>query len=106
MNYTKRRARILGKLLLTSAFGLSFVVVRSAMRTPQPLKSVLPGEEHIYKWTQGHIFYKVFGAEDAPPLVLVHLRPSWWMIDLVGGFEISRPQWFAIPTSWNATPAG
>jgi len=72
MSYAKKRARILGKLLLTSALGVSFVVVRSAMKTPQPLKSALPGEEHIYKWTQGHIFYKVFGAEDAPPLVLVH----------------------------------
>ncbi|BCL82851.1 alpha/beta hydrolase [Ktedonobacteria bacterium brp13] len=72
MSYAKKRARILRKLLLTSALGVSFVVVRSAMKTPQPLKSVLPGEEHLYKWTQGHIFYKVFGAEDAPPLVLLH----------------------------------
>jgi pimeloyl-ACP methyl ester carboxylesterase len=52
--------------------GAFVFVLRYIIKTPQPLKSVLPGEDRLYKWTQGHIFYKVFGAEDAPPLVLFH----------------------------------
>ncbi len=27
---------------------------------------------HLYKWTYGHIFYKVHGNVDAPPLLLLH----------------------------------
>src|SRR5947209_19026738 len=42
------------------------------LETPQPLESILPGEARIYRWRQGHIFYKTLGKTDAPPLVLLH----------------------------------
>jgi pimeloyl-ACP methyl ester carboxylesterase len=45
------------------------------LETPQPLKSVLPGEAHLYRWQRRSIFYKVLGPADAPPLVLLH-RPA------------------------------
>jgi pimeloyl-ACP methyl ester carboxylesterase len=48
------------------------LVLRYILRTPQPLASLLPGSAHIYKWTHGHIFYKVHGSVDAPPLLLLH----------------------------------
>jgi pimeloyl-ACP methyl ester carboxylesterase len=48
------------------------LVLRYILRTPQPLASLLPGSAHIYKWTHGHIFYKVHGNVDAPPLLLLH----------------------------------
>jgi pimeloyl-ACP methyl ester carboxylesterase len=54
---------LLGGLLL---------VLRYILRTPQPLASLLPGSAHIYKWTHGHVFYKVHGNVDAPPLLLLH----------------------------------
>ena len=73
---------LLGRLLLIVEFlGLAFLctVVAAAvvalwhmMDTPQPLESTLPGEARIYRWKRGHIFYKVLGDVDAPPLVLLH----------------------------------
>ncbi len=60
------------KLLGLSLLGGLLILLRYILRTPQPLESALSGEDHIYKWTQGHIFYKVLGALDAPPLVLLH----------------------------------
>jgi pimeloyl-ACP methyl ester carboxylesterase len=48
------------------------LLLRYILRTPQPLASLLPGSAHIYKWTYGHIFYKVYGSVDAPPLLLLH----------------------------------
>jgi pimeloyl-ACP methyl ester carboxylesterase len=60
------------KVFTLGLLGAVIVMVRYVLKTPQPLKSVLPGEEHFYKWTHGHIFYKVFGASDAPPLVVFH----------------------------------
>lgn len=48
------------------------VVLRYFWKTPQPLRNNLPGEPRIYRWKYGHIFYKVAGAADAPPLVLFH----------------------------------
>ncbi len=58
--------------LIFAAFGALLITLRYILRTPQPLESVLPGETHHYTWTAGHIFYKVAGAEDALPIVLVH----------------------------------
>jgi len=55
--------------------GAGMVALRHALETPQPLKSVLPGEAHLYRWRRRSIFYKVLGAVDAPPLVLLH-RPE------------------------------
>lgn len=55
--------------------GVGIVALRHALETPQPLKSVLPGEAHLYRWRRRSIFYKVLGSVDAPPLVLLH-RPE------------------------------
>lgn len=51
------------------------VALRHALETPQPLKSSLPGVAHLYRWQRRSIFYKVLGAPDAPPLLLLH-RPE------------------------------
>lgn len=48
------------------------LILRYILRTPQPLASLLPGSAYIYKWTYGHIFYKVHGRVDGPPLLLLH----------------------------------
>ncbi len=37
-----------------------------------PLDTVLTGEERRYPWKYGDMFYKVQGARDAKPLVLIH----------------------------------
>ncbi len=60
------------KLLILGVVGALLFILRYMLKTPQSLKSVLPGEERLYKWTHGHIFYKVLGEGDAPPLVLIH----------------------------------
>jgi pimeloyl-ACP methyl ester carboxylesterase len=52
--------------------GVVVVTLRYILRTPQPLENVLPGEPRLYKWTHGHIYYKVLGAADAVPIVLLH----------------------------------
>ena len=49
-----------------------FFLVSYTLRTPQPLKSDMSGEDRLFHWTHGHVFYKVAGAQDAPPLVLIH----------------------------------
>lgn len=61
-------ASVPGLILL----GALLVMFRYMLRTPQPLESAIPGEARLFKWTYGHIFYKVLGGEDAPPLVLLH----------------------------------
>ena len=60
------------KVVTIVTLGILVMMVRYVMKTPQPLKSVLAGEEHFYKWTRGHIYYQIFGAKDAPPMVLFH----------------------------------
>jgi len=60
--------RVLGISILSALL----IVLRYILKTPQPLESLLPGEAHLFKWTHGHIFYKVLGVSDAPPLVLFH----------------------------------
>jgi pimeloyl-ACP methyl ester carboxylesterase len=52
--------------------GVLLVTLRYVLRTPQPLESALPGEPRLYKWKYGHVYYKVLGATDAPPIVLLH----------------------------------
>ncbi len=52
--------------------GSLFMLLRYILKTPQPLVSPLPGDDHVYKWTRGQVFYKVDGAGDAPPLLLLH----------------------------------
>jgi pimeloyl-ACP methyl ester carboxylesterase len=64
------------RFLALSALGTlgfaAFVALRHMIETPQPLESILPGEARLYHWKHGHIFYKVLGATDAPPIVLLH----------------------------------
>jgi pimeloyl-ACP methyl ester carboxylesterase len=60
------------RLIIVGVLSALFFLIRYVLRTPQLLRSALPGEERLYRWTHGHIFYKVLGAQDAPPLVLIH----------------------------------
>lgn len=48
------------------------VALRHKITTPLPLKSSLPGDDHLYRWQYGHIFYKTLGDKHAPPLLLLH----------------------------------
>ncbi len=72
MRRTVKQARTALKLLLICALSALLVVFRYILRTPQPFDSMLPGEARLYKWRYGHIYYKVAGPADAPPLVLFH----------------------------------
>lgn len=65
-------ARVLGLSVLVSGALAGLVAFRHMLATPQPLDSPLPGEAHLYRWAHGHIYYKVAGEQDAPPVVLVH----------------------------------
>lgn len=75
------------RLVALILVGCVLLVVRYIFRTPQVLESVLPGEAHLYKWTYGQIYYQILGAQDAPPLVLVHApgigTSSYEMHDIV-----------------------
>ena len=65
-------ARLLGLSVIGSVALAGLVAFRHMLATPQPLDSPLPGEAHLYRWTHGHIYYKVAGEQKAPPMVLVH----------------------------------
>ncbi len=67
-----RLVRTIIQLLALTIFGVLLAILRFFYETPQPLESVLPGEDRLYKWTFGHVFYKVIGEENSPPLVLLH----------------------------------
>ena len=60
------------RLLCLSLLGVFLVIARYVVRTPQPLKSMLIGEAHVFQWTYGRIFYTVSGPADAPPLLMLH----------------------------------
>ena len=64
--------RLLGLSMLATAVLAAVIALRHMLDTPQQLESELPGEARIYRWKQGHIFYTVLGAADAPPLLLLH----------------------------------
>jgi pimeloyl-ACP methyl ester carboxylesterase len=60
------------KLLILALLGALALTIRYLWSTPQPLRSNIPGDPRIYKWTHGAIFYTVAGPADATPLVLLH----------------------------------
>lgn len=64
--------RLLGLSTLGAFILAGIVALRHMLDTPQAMESQLPGEGHLYRWAKGHLFYKVLGAPDAPPLVLLH----------------------------------
>src|SRR5258708_32580650 len=59
---------LLGFVALGSSIIAAAVALRHIIDTPQPLKSKLPRETHLYRWRQGHIFYNELGNANAPPL--------------------------------------
>jgi pimeloyl-ACP methyl ester carboxylesterase len=61
-----------GLSALCTLVAATIIALLHRLNTPQPLESILPGDSHIYRWQQGHIFYKTLGDENAPPLVLLH----------------------------------
>ncbi len=67
-----RTLEFLGMTALCAVAVATIVALWHMIDSPQPLESMLPGEARIYRWKYGHIFYKVLGAADAPPLVLLH----------------------------------
>lgn len=60
------------RFLTLSVIGAFLVIGRYLLRTPQPLDNTLPGEDRLFSWMYGHIAYKIFGATEAPPLVMFH----------------------------------
>ncbi len=72
MRKSLRLLFILASILWTVLLTLLLVTLRYILRTPKPLQSALSGDAHLYKWTQGHVYYHIQGAPAAPPLVLLH----------------------------------
>ncbi len=65
--------QLLGLIALGALIAAMIVALwHHIIDSPRPLESALPGEARLYRWKHGHIFYKVLGAADAPPLVLLH----------------------------------
>jgi len=67
-----RLIKLLTLSLLGAGVAVTIIVIRHLLNTPQRLDNILPGEARIYRWKHGHISYNVLGAENAPPLVLLH----------------------------------
>ena len=67
-----RIIEILGLSVLGTFIAATIIALRHKIETPQPLESILPGDSHIYRWREGHIFYVTLGDEKAPPLLLLH----------------------------------
>lgn len=84
-----RPLKVCIELLALMSMGALLVTLRYLWKTPQPLENVLPGDPRLYKWTYGHMYYKIIGAVDAPPLVLLHApeigASSYEMRNLIEG---------------------
>jgi len=65
-------ARLIGLSAIGTLALAGYVALRHMLETPQALESSLPGEAHLYRCAYGHMYYKLLGAADAPPLVLLH----------------------------------
>src|SRR2546430_8268107 len=59
-------------LFAGAALGTLAIANKMIEATAGELDTVLTGEERRYHWKYGDIFYKVQGARDAKPLVLIH----------------------------------
>lgn len=59
-------------LFVSTALGTLAIVNKVTEATAGELDTVLTGEERRYPWKYGDVFYKVQGARDAKPLVLIH----------------------------------
>jgi pimeloyl-ACP methyl ester carboxylesterase len=59
-------------LIVGGTFGSLALINKVTEQMAGELDTVLTGEERRYPWKYGDIFYKVKGAQDAKPLVLVH----------------------------------
>jgi pimeloyl-ACP methyl ester carboxylesterase len=57
---------------LLAGLGAALTIIWHRLLTPQLLESTLPGQARLYRWRHGHIFYKLAGPEQGPPLVLWH----------------------------------
>lgn len=69
---SRKIAQMLGLSFSGALIIAVLVALRHMLDTPQQLESRLPGESNLYKWKHGYIFYKVLGAPEAPPLLLLH----------------------------------
>ncbi|HET8913997.1 MAG TPA: alpha/beta fold hydrolase [Ktedonobacteraceae bacterium] len=67
-----RGLKLFGIVTLGSLIIAALVAFKQLLDTPQPLDSILPGEQRIFRWKHGHIFYTILGPENASPLVLIH----------------------------------
>ncbi len=59
---------VMGALTGAAMAGFNYLAEMTA-EAPTP---VLGGEQHYYAWRTGKVFYHAGGAEDAPPMVLIH----------------------------------
>lgn len=69
---SRKIAQMLGLSFSGALIFAAIVALRHMLDTPQQLESSLPGESNYYQWKHGYIFYKVLGAPEAPPLLLLH----------------------------------
>ncbi|HVB25202.1 MAG TPA: alpha/beta fold hydrolase [Ktedonobacteraceae bacterium] len=59
--------------ILSGIMGFAVAItLKHLIDTPQPLESALPGEARLYRWHAYHVFYKVLGTPENPPIVLLH----------------------------------
>ncbi len=54
------------------AGGALVVTARSVLATPQPLENALEGEQHLFRFREGDIFYAAAGPQGAQPVLLLH----------------------------------
>ncbi len=59
-------------LIVGGTIGSMALINKVTEQMAGELDTVLTGEERRYPWKYGDIFYKVKGAQDAKPLVLIH----------------------------------
>ena len=68
-----RKAFVFVGWILSGIMGFAATItLKHLIDTPQPLESALPGEARLYRWHSYHVFYKVLGTPENPPLVLLH----------------------------------